>query len=123
MITSAVPATLKSMSPSASSAPMMSVKVTNWPSTEINPIAMPATGSEIGTPASISDRLDAHTDAIDVDPLDDRTSETRRNAYGNSSLVGTTGNTAFSASAPWPISRRFGPRMNPASPVENGGKL
>ncbi len=79
---------------------MMSVKVTNWPSTEINPIAMPATGSVIGTPASIRDKLDAHTDAIDVDPLDDKTSETSRNAYGNSSLVGTTGNTAFSARAP-----------------------
>ena len=39
---------------------------------------MPATGATIGTPASISDRLDAHTDAIDVEPFDAITSETRR---------------------------------------------
>ena len=37
---------------------------------------MPPTGAEIGTPASISDRDDAHTDAIEVDPFEDRTSET-----------------------------------------------
>ena len=43
-------------------------------------MAMPATGSRIGTPASISDRVEAHTDAIDVDPLDESTSETRRKA-------------------------------------------
>ena len=39
---------------------------------------MPATGALIGTPASISDRLDEHTDAIDVEPLELITSETRR---------------------------------------------
>ena len=38
-------------------------------------------------------------------------------------VLGTIGWIAFSASAPWPISRRLGPRMKPASPVENGGKL
>ena len=46
---SLVPATLKSMSPKASSAPRMSVSATYcvWPSTspEIRPIAMPATGA------------------------------------------------------------------------------
>ena len=40
--------------------------------------AMPATGARRGTPASISDRLEAQTDAIEVEPLDDSTSDTRR---------------------------------------------
>ena len=39
---------------------------------------MPATGALIGTPAAMSDRLEPHTDAIDVDPLEASTSETRR---------------------------------------------
>ena len=39
---------------------------------------MPATGALIGTPASISDSDDAHTEAIEVEPLDVSTSETRR---------------------------------------------
>ena len=41
---------------------------------------MPATGALIGTPASISERLDAHTEPIDVEPLELSTSETRRRA-------------------------------------------
>ena len=41
---------------------------------------MPATGALMGTPASMRDRVEAHTDAIDVEPLDDSTSETRRSA-------------------------------------------
>ena len=75
---SAVPATLKSMSPNASSAPRMSVRVVNLPSAATRPMAMPATGALTGTPASIRDRVDEHTDAIDVEPLDARTSDTRR---------------------------------------------
>ena len=47
----------------------------------------------IGTPASIKDSVEAHTEAIEVEPLEARTSETRRSAYGNSSKEGTTGNT------------------------------
>ena len=39
---------------------------------------MPATAALIGTPASISDSDDEHTDAIDVEPFDDSTSDTRR---------------------------------------------
>ena len=39
---------------------------------------MPATGALIGTPAAISDRVDPHTDAIDVEPLEASTSETSR---------------------------------------------
>ena len=40
---------------------------------------MPATGAFSGTPAAIIDRVEPHTEAIEVEPLDDRTSETRRN--------------------------------------------
>jgi hypothetical protein len=43
-------------------------------------MAIPATGALIGTPASISDSELAHTDAMDVEPFDARTSETRRSA-------------------------------------------
>ena len=39
---------------------------------------MPATGALIGTPASISDRVDEQTDAIDVEPLEASTSDTSR---------------------------------------------
>ena len=39
---------------------------------------MPATGALIGTPASMSDSVEPQTDAIEVEPLDDSTSETRR---------------------------------------------
>jgi hypothetical protein len=77
---SAVPATLKSMSPKASSAPRMSVRVVYFPSAKTRPMAMPATGALIGTPASISDSDDEHTDAIEVEPFDDSTSDTRRRA-------------------------------------------
>ena len=84
---------------------------------------MPATGRAIGTPASISDRLEPHTEAIELEPLDSRMSETTRMVYGKSSCVGMTGTSARSASAPWPMSRRLGPRMKPASPTEKGGKL
>ncbi len=42
------------------------------------PIATPATGALIGTPASISASVLPQTLAIEVEPLDDRISETRR---------------------------------------------
>jgi len=75
-----VPATLKSMSPSASSAPRMSVSVTNVPLSAIIPIAIPATGALIGTPASMRESVEAQTLAIDVEPLELSTSDTRRSA-------------------------------------------
>ena len=78
VIASAVPATLKSMSPNASSAPRMSVSVVYLPSAKTRPMAMPATGALIGTPASISERLEEQTDAIDVEPFELSTSDTRR---------------------------------------------
>src|ERR671915_2357853 len=89
----------------------------------MRPIATPATGAFSGTPASISDSEEPHTDAIDEEPFDSRMSDTTRIVYGKSSIDGTTGTSARSASAPWPMSRRFGPRMKPASPTENGGEL
>ena len=64
-----------------------------------------------------------HTDAIDEDPFDSRMSDTMRTVYANLSSSGTTAARARSASAPWPTSRRPGPRRNATSPTENGGKL
>ena len=76
---SLVPATLKSMSPKASSAPRMSVSATYcvWPSTspEIRPIAMPATEARSGTPACSSDIVEAQTEPIEVEPLEPMASE------------------------------------------------
>ncbi len=46
----------------------------------MSPMAMPPTGATIGTPASMRDSDEAQTEAIDVDPLEERTSETRRRA-------------------------------------------
>ena len=74
------PATLKSMSPSASSIPWMSLRIAaRCPvSSVIRPMAMPATGAFSGTPASINPSADPHTEAIDVEPLLDRISVTMR---------------------------------------------
>ena len=41
-------------------------------------MAIPATGALMGTPASISDNVDEHTEPIEVDPLDESTSDTKR---------------------------------------------
>src|ERR1700675_4770577 len=101
----------------------MSVRVVYLPSANTRPIAIPATGALIGTPASISERLEPQTDAIDVEPFDASTSETTRIVYGHSRLLGSTGINARSANAPCPISRRFGDPTRPVSPVEKGGKL
>ena len=78
---SAVPATLKSMSPRASSRPWMSVRmayVAGLAASVIRPIATPATGALIGTPASISARVLPQTAPIEVEPLELSTSETTR---------------------------------------------
>ena len=75
-----VPATLKSMSPNASSAPRMSVSAAYSvsPSTvsEMRPIAMPATGARSGTPAFSSDMVEAQTEPIEVEPLEPSASDT-----------------------------------------------
>ena len=39
---------------------------------------MPATGALIGTPAAINDNVEPQTDAIDVEPFEANTSDTRR---------------------------------------------
>src|SRR5206468_2807023 len=79
---SLVPATLKSMSPNASSAPRMSVSAAYrvCPSTVslTRPMAMPATGARSGTPALSSDSVDAQTDPMDVDPFELSASDTCR---------------------------------------------
>jgi len=41
-------------------------------------MATPETGALIGTPVSISARVEPHTDAIEDEPLEASTSETRR---------------------------------------------
>ena len=45
-------------------------------SSEIRPIAIPATGAFKGTPACNIDRVDAQTDPIEVDPFEPSASET-----------------------------------------------
>nr|BFE68575.1 hypothetical protein GCM10020092_018760 [Actinoplanes digitatis] len=98
------------------------MSVTYWvlPSTssEMRPIAMPATRAFSGTPALSRASVEAQTEPIEVEPFELSASETWRIAYGNSSRVGSTGTRARSASAPWPISRRFGEPTRPVSPVE-----
>ena len=79
---------------------------------------MPETGALIGTPASIRDSVDPQTEPIDDEPFDSSVSETRRIVYGNSSAGGMTGSSARWASAPWPMSRRYGEPMRPVSPTE-----
>ena len=71
----------------------------------------------------MSARVEPQVEAIEVEPFELTTSLTTRITYGNSSWLGSTGRSARSASAPWPISRRPGPRMNFASPTEYGGML
>src|SRR3989344_649110 len=100
--------------------PLFSALFCNGFDASIKPIAIPATGALMGTPASISARVDAQTDAIEVEPFDASDSDTMRIVYGNASLGGTTGRSAFSARAPCPIMRRFMPPRRPVSPVENG---
>ncbi len=89
----------------------------------MTPDAIPATGRLIGTPPSIIAKVDPQTEPIELDPLLDRVSDTKRIVYGNSSWDGITGAKAFSASAPCPIMRRLKPPTRPVSPTENGGKL
>ena len=84
---------------------------------------MPETGAVIGTPASISASVDPQTEPIDDEPFDSSVSETSLIVYGNTSSGGMTACSARCASAPWPMSRRFGLPIRPVSPTENGGKL
>ncbi|MBT9150434.1 MAG: hypothetical protein DDT40_00606 [candidate division WS2 bacterium] len=71
-----VPATLKSISPKASSIPCISTSRAYSGPSFIKPIEIPATGDTMGTPASIKARLLPHTEAIEVEPFDSKTSDT-----------------------------------------------
>ena len=83
---SRVPATLKSMSPNASSAPRMSVSAAYAVcgpcgvsmTSDTRPIAMPATGARSGTPAWSIARVEAQTEPIEVEPLEPSASDTWR---------------------------------------------
>mmetsp|Transcript_46847 Transcript_46847/g.107605 ORF Transcript_46847/g.107605 Transcript_46847/m.107605 type:complete len:250 (-) Transcript_46847:410-1159(-) len=98
------PATLKSIVPNASSEPSMSVSTMGCPpppsSSSNRPIATPATGRTIGTPAAIMARHPPHTDAIDDEPHDSVIRDSIRRQYGNSSSDGTAGSSARSAKLP-----------------------
>jgi hypothetical protein len=63
-------------------------------------MAIPPTGALIGTPASISARVDAQTEPMDEEPFDSSVSETIRIVYGKSSAPGMIGSSARWASAP-----------------------
>lgn len=101
-------------------------------------MAMPATGDEIGTPASFSAKLPAQTVAIELEPcgtrkklssglysaemliidyipFDSNTSEINRIEKGKSD--GIMGKSAFSARAPCPISRLLYEPTLPISPI------
>ena len=71
-----VPATLKSISPRKSSIPWISVRILISLPSLINPIAVPLTGAFKGTPASSNESVLPHTDPIEVDPLELKTSLT-----------------------------------------------
>src|SRR2546428_9264542 len=77
----------------------------------------------IGTPASMSESVEPHVAAIDVEPFEPSVSETTRIVYGNSSFGGMTGRSARSASAPCPMSRRLAPRSGRTFPTEYGGAV
>ena len=55
---------------------------------------MPETGARIGTPASISARVEPQTEPIDDEPFDSSVSETIRIVYGKSSADGMTASSA-----------------------------
>jgi len=78
VIPSVVPATLKSISPKKSSIPWISVSTasSDKSSDVINPIAIPAAGLLIGTPASNNANVEPQTDACDVEPFELKTSDT-----------------------------------------------
>ena len=121
-----VPATLKSISPKKSSKPWISVSIIYLllsVSSVTRPVEIPATGSFIGTPAAISAIVLPQILPCDVEPFEDRISDTTLIVYGNSSCDGITGAKALSASAPCPISLLPGPREGLASPTLYGGKL
>ena len=69
-----VPVVLKSISPKWSSSPRISLSTAylSSPGFLMSPMAIPDTGFFIGTPASMSANVPAHTVAIDEEPFDSR---------------------------------------------------
>ena len=57
---------------------MMSVSTAKRSSSLIKPMATPATGAFMGTPASIMASEEPHTEAMEEEPLDSVISETTR---------------------------------------------
>ena len=113
-----VEVTLKSMPPAPSSRSCRSVRTFHLFPSDATPIAMPATCLFSGTPASMRDRVEPQVLAIEEEPLLPITSLTTLIVYGNSSSSGRTGFSAFSASAPWPISLLPAPLRGFTSPTE-----
>ena len=101
----------------------MSVKIVYLSSLVISPIAIPATGALIGTPAAIKLIHPAQIDAWLDEPLLSNTSLTTLIVYGNSSSDGITCDKALSPNAPCPTSLLPGEPYLPVSPTENAGKL
>ena len=56
----------------------MSERMTTSSPSLIRPMAMPETGALIGTPASMSARVEPQVEAIEEEPLDSMISETTR---------------------------------------------
>ena len=81
-------------------------------------MAVPLTGAFRGTPASSNESVLPHTDPIEVDPFELKTSLTTLSTYGNVSFPGSTGIIALSANAPWPISLLPGVLIGLVSPTE-----
>ncbi len=78
----------------------MSVSTWNLSPSFTRPIATPATEALIGTPASISARLEPQTLAMELEPFDSRISETTRMTYGNLVMSGMTALTPRRARLP-----------------------
>jgi hypothetical protein len=85
----------------------------------MTPIAIPATISFNGTPAAIKAKHDEQVEAIELEPFEDKTSDTTLIVYGKSVLLGIIGNIAFSAKAPCPNSLLPGPLDLPTSPTDH----
>mmetsp|Transcript_6414 Transcript_6414/g.12238 ORF Transcript_6414/g.12238 Transcript_6414/m.12238 type:complete len:214 (+) Transcript_6414:545-1186(+) len=117
------PATLKSMTPSASSTPIKSERTT-LSSTGASlsftaPMATPATTSLRGTPASLIARYPPQTLAMLLDPWLSVIRLSTLTVYGKSE--GMARERARSARLPCPTSRRPTPPTLPVSPTEEGG--
>ena len=77
----------------------------------------------MGTPASISESVEPHTEAIELEPLQVVISETTLIVYGKSDNSGKTAIKALSANAQCPISLLPTHLIILTSQTEYGGKL